>query len=167
MVALPHVGVLKTDGGPHPADMWAEASANEIANIVVVEDQSITDAAKKARKAKPRFALDLADVLEDWHQKVQDKEKAELKAKGVARLGEDHGIEDMVEGAVKDVLACADKTMFAAQFKASQVVAHVKAIVSADMNTVAHIEQSWFADNNLHDPKAKAFKAAKHTGWNG
>jgi len=162
MAAIPHIGVLTTDGGAHPADMWAEASANEIANIVIIDDNSTSDAARAARKAKPRFALDLADALEVFHEKVQKGEKQALKLKGTDRLEDDHDYDPICEEAVKKVVEIASKTPFAEDFKKPEIQKRVHAILHADMHTVADIERSWHVDKNMHDPKAKKWYATKH-----
>jgi len=163
MSQLPHKGILVTDGGAHPPDMWAEASANEIANIVIIDEQSASEEAKVARRAKPRFALDMADALEDCHAAAQEAEREHLSKKGSDRLEEDHDYHEHCDDAVEKVLGIASKTPFSAEFKREDVMKRVRMIIEADMHTVVDIERSLHVDKNLHScPKAKAWHAKKH-----
>src|SRR6476661_7108324 len=129
MVALPHIGILKTDGGPHPADMWAEASANEIANIVLIDEQSTSKEAKMARKAKPRFALDMADALEELHAEVQEHERNLLATEGSDRLFDEHDHDHILDKAVEEVLKIALKTPFSEEFKRPEIEHRVRQII--------------------------------------
>ncbi len=159
MTQLPHIGILKTDGGPHPLEKWAEATANEIANLVVVDESSTSDAAKAARRAKPRFALDLRDAFEELYGKIRDRTASDLKGDSSKILGlPDY--KKLASSLVSATLGAASKTQFADHFKRPEVVAHLTKVIEEDVHGIIHERRSWYADVNSANPHVKEWVGA-------
>lgn len=102
--------IMTTDNGPHPADKWAALTAEAIGDFIVIDEGSNSESAIAARRAKPRFVLDVADTLFDHHNGVQDCARADAEHWP-------HAADDDVECAVDAVLKIASATMFAAHFE--------------------------------------------------
>ncbi len=157
------VGILTTDGGPHPADKWAAETANQIVAMVQIDEASGSPAAVAARKAKPRLQLAIAEVMEDLHDNVMKYERAML-----AEDGDDHlltpldpkgGQLDTVEEAVTEILALTEGTPFAAHFAAN--AAAVQSTVAHHFALIMDIERSWHADRNPDSQKVIAYREAR------
>ena len=65
--------VMITDGGPHPADFWAQVTAEHIAPVA----DSVTGHRRAAALA---LQAKIAQALEPHHTKVQELERSNLKA---------------------------------------------------------------------------------------
>lgn len=165
VLQLPHHFVIKTDGGPHPSDKWAEATANEIANLVEVDDNSSTDEAKLARRAKPQLALNLAAVLDATHAAVTEDEKDRLGNGG--SLLAPAGTTDQTDGALKDVLAATDKTPWPDHFRKPEVTAHVRKIIDEDLQGNVHVARSWHVDQLLATDPTHEGALAWRKRWHG
>lgn len=144
-------GIMITNGGPHPADKWAAQSAAQIAALIQVDEASDSDEARAARRAKPRFELDLADALEDHHDSVQSGERNALDEHGHSR--HEHSLdpaehhEATLEDAMADVAKVAARyPQFADHFARPEVEAVVKSIIASHFATAMHVERSWHRD---------------------
>ena len=65
--------IMKTDGGPHPADFWAQVTAEQICPI----DEKMTG---ERRYAAMELQAKIGRILHPHHAKVQDEERAKLAA---------------------------------------------------------------------------------------
>lgn len=160
------VGVLITDGGPHPADKWANETAESIGDLIQVDQTSNTPAAAAARKAKPRFILDMADRLESFHQSHIDHSKVQLATHGNARVNPNlHPYApnpDILNDAVNAVIECSKGTPFEAHFQNFTTRAAVASIIGSHFSSADHIERSYHVDRHLaagkgHDEHTQAF----------
>jgi hypothetical protein len=64
-------GFMITNGGPHPADKWADVTTDMILNLVDVKEDSVSDAARDARAAKRDLRGKLFDIFNGHHEGVQ------------------------------------------------------------------------------------------------
>lgn len=146
------VGVMVTDGGPHPADLWARETAAEIMSYVKVSDSADTPEAKLVRRSKPRLELDIADVLEDHHDCNIEDERAKIAEHGDERLHHDCGPHcDHVAGAVAGVVECAKDygEPFASAFDSENGRSIIERAIKVHMATAMHIERGWHADRQM------------------
>ena len=142
-------GILITNGGVHPADKWAAHTAAQIADLIQVDEASESPEAGAARRAKPRFELDLADALESHHRGIQESERAALVSGGAERLDAPLAVKtDDLDEAVSAVEEAAEGTPFEAHFTDPQVQDVVRQIVGTHFATVMSIERSWHADRS-------------------
>lgn len=163
------VAFLITNGGPHPADKWAEITAKDILDMIQIgeprADQTIeeTVAAMNARKAKRLLEPVLVNIFEESHTALQQHERGKLGAKGercgVKRLEIDIDAAPHCEGPFAKVIAAMKGTPFEAHFNTPDAQAHLRAIIKTRKSSVMHIERSWYADQNAGAKEAKAFKA--------
>ena len=151
-------GILVTDGGPHPADKWAEATSSHIV--------SIADSLSGAKRASA-FKLQAAviDILEKHHGLVQNGEQAKLQA-SPDRLASgldanDHTDLDQVVG---EIVTAAAGTAWAETFALTETQTQLKALLASHFHTSMHIERSWHADRNPSLPQAQAFQSRHNVG---
>lgn len=146
------VGVMVTDGGPHPADRWAAETAAEIMSYVKVAESVDTPEARKVRRSRPRLELDIADVLEDHHDANIEHERGQIADHGDERLHHDctpHA--DHVSEAVQGVINMAKRhgEPFTSAFDSENGRAIVEKAIKVHMATAMHIERGWHADRQM------------------
>lgn len=157
------VGILVTDGGPHPADKWAEQSAAQIADIIHIEPDSI--AFNELTAQKTEFEKEVAAALTDHHDAVQKHEIAAIDEHGMDRLGHPIAPEaEHLDAAVDAVKQVASTKIFGSHFAKPEVTAFVKETLGSHFASAKHVERSWHADCNADHPQAKAFRAKYHPG---
>ena len=146
-----NVGVLITNGGPHPADKWAVATAEMIF-------PAETASADNALAAK-RFQLDIAEILEGHHAGVATDEKAKIAANAahIKSAQDYHG--ERADKAVADIVAKSKGTPFEAYFAREEWQAVARPIIGSHFATNADIHRSWHADANPESEPAKTFRA--------
>lgn len=146
------VGVMVTDGGPHPADKWSAETAAEIMSYVKVADSADTPEAKLVRRNKPRLELDIADVLEDYHDNNIEAERAAIAEHGDERLLHDCApVADGVSEAVNEVVAVAlgYGEPFGSAFDSENGRSIIGQAIKVHMATAMHIERGWHADRQM------------------
>lgn len=183
------VGVLKTDGGPHPAEKWARMTAWMLSNhLIDVDENASSPRAVAIREARDELNQNLYKVLKEHHVNVQNGERAALKEQGPVRLSQPlRQSEEARDAAVAehvDVDALVDAVVAEAKVH-PEVFAHyskdetkdaIKQQLSRDFASVMDVERGWHADGyaigvdgvvrqNLdHDPRdphVKAWKLAR------
>ena len=147
--------VLATDGGPHPADKWASATAE-----MLVPLDAITDGHR--RNAAKRLQADIADALEPHHKGVHDAEKAGIKANGFDHFDTDFDHTNHTPDALATVIACAKGTLWEDHFAKPEVQAVAAEVIASHFNSGADIERQWHADRSPEHPVAIAYKTARH-----
>lgn len=185
------LGILATDGGPHPPEKWARMSAWMITNhLVQVDERSSSPEAIEVREARDVMARDLYGVLKDHYTTVQNGERTKVQGpNGVDRLNPaflEHDRNAAVAEHVKvdDVVAAivaqaASNPILAAHFAKDEVKAQVREIFHKDAGSVIDIERDHCANgytvdargqavrNPHHDPdheNVRMWQAARHTG---
>ena len=153
---------LITDGGPHPAFRWAEVSAKAICDLIQIDEASQTKEAVAARRAKDRFRLDLAEVLEKIHAQAQSDARTAL-ATNPALLTRPPALSAAAVEFVVAVARAAATTPFAAHFMQDSVVAYLTRMAIEHLGEVVKIERGIEADRllglNPNDPNALACRA--------
>ena len=153
------IGVLATDGGPHPADKWAEATASHIVDIA-------SHVAGERRAAAVKLEAAIIDILGGHHTTIQDGERAKIVEHGHDRLGHDLDPEHhlSVDDAVTEIVAAAKGTPWEADFAKPEMAEHLKALLAQHFRTSMHIERSWHSDRHPDTTHAKAFRAKHNLG---
>lgn len=160
------VGVMTTNGGPHPADKWASETAGEIISYVKVDDNADTPEAALVRRAKPRLELDIAEALEDSHRVNILAERAALAIHDTERLSQPFEVdEDHLDSGTEAVVSVAKKygAPFADAFDSDNGRSIVRQALKVHFTTAHDVERGWHADRawaaGRIDDHVKAFKA--------
>lgn len=151
------VGVMTTDGGPHPAGKWAEETAGEIMSYVKIDEDSPSDSPEKledkrqARRNKLRLEVDIVDAVEPLHHDTIKSERDGL-AKDDARLNSAPEPDSKtIEAAVEAVVAAAKKygPIFGSAFDSDNGRSIVRNAIKTHAATAIHIERGWHADKKM------------------
>jgi len=148
------VGFLITNGGPHPADKWAEITAETILDMLVdANPDDDTPAAAAARKAKRDLRPKLFDVLNSHHEGVQKVERSTLASKANMTMAEAavHAVTNLdpephKPGVMDDVNKVLAQTPWADHFAKPEVQEHLWKIIGQHTVDVMHIERRWHHD---------------------
>lgn len=165
--------VLITDGGPHPAEKWAEATASHIVDIAEHVGGARRGAAVKLQAA-------VIDILEGHHHTIQNGERGKIKEHKLDRLTHDIDPEHhlSVDEVVAEIVAAAAGTPWEADFNypgqvesvdpdgthhpaINSMAQNLKELLTQHFATSIHVERSWHADRNPGTEQATAFHA-KH-----
>lgn len=144
--------LMITDGGPHPADKWADMTTDTLLDMIQIADNSESPEAVAARQAKRDLRPILFDLLHNHHKLVQVGERQTLKtikdakASGARRDGkydpDDHATSDVCG----EVCAALAATPFAAHFAKPEVDAVVHQIIKQHTVNAMNIERRWHHD---------------------
>ena len=151
----PHGRVMITNNGPHPPDVWAQASAEHICPIG-------PDVTGERRIAALVLQAAIQTALEKHHAQVMQDEKSKLVA-NPARMLEAVDGADYTNDAMAAIQVAAHGTDWEAHFVDPAVHDQVLTELERHFSTVQHIERSWHADKNAHLPEAAQFRAMHHT----
>jgi hypothetical protein len=146
--------VLITNGGPHSAAKWAEATASHIVDIA-------DHVSGERRGAAIKLQAAIIDILEGHHVCIQDGERAAIKEHKHDRLNHDVDPEHhvTVEHVVNDIIAAAKGTEWESDFANPDMAGHLTVLLNQHFSTSINIERSWHADRNPDAPESKAFHA--------
>ncbi len=167
------VGVMITNGGPHPADKWAVTTAGQILMAVFSQAAAETVGARK-------LELALLDILLDHHENVQTHERGKLDEHGLDRLAQPVDPHPHCPAVVAAIVAEAKKIGkvqvpdpdkpgelktidLGDHFEKPEVQKVLAGLIGAHFATAMDIERSWHADRNAHHPEAKAYREARAT----
>jgi hypothetical protein len=150
-----NVGILATDGGPHPPEKWAQVTASQIIDIA-------SDAPEAKLREARVFEARVLEILTGHHSLVQEHERGGLANEGPERLATDIDTSGHVPDAVDDIISAAKGTSFAPHFAKPEVRAYVERLLHEHFHHAMHIERSWHADAHPNHPHAKAFREAMH-----
>lgn len=151
--------ILITNGGPHPAEKWAEATASHIVQVA-------EHVAGERRAAAVKLEAAVIDVLERHHKTVQDGERGKLKSVGHDRLMQSFNCEEhvMLDHVVVEIVAAAKGTPWEADFAKPEAQEGVRSVLRSHFHTSMHIERSWHVDRNTTAPQAVVFRNTYHPG---
>jgi hypothetical protein len=144
------VGVMSTDGGPHPPEKWAALTASQVIDIASSADGALLSAARD-------FQAKVESVLVRHHSLAQEHERAGLATEGTDRLASDIDTSGHVPDAVDDVIALSRSTSFAAHFAKPEVRAYLERLLHEHFHHSMHIERQWHAAEHPDHPEAAAF----------
>jgi hypothetical protein len=170
------IGVMITDGGPHPPEKWGAVSGQRVIDILcagpdpsgppltneqIASVLSNVSPQQAARNMSPQqVAVQMRDLqaavttcLTQAHAEMQAGERTALVDHGSDRLlaPMDH-LDAVLEGAMQDILDAARKTAFAFHFARPDVQQVLRDHLYADLHTIGHEERSWHA--NEHPDRA-------------
>lgn len=140
-----------TNGGPHPADKWAETTTESILDLIQIADDSTSPEAAAARTAKRDLRPVLFGIFNGHHDKVQKHERGHLaknvkEAADAAALATDTLDVTQHLSVMDEVRAAFAATPFAAHFAKPEVVGVVKQIVGSHTADVMHIERRYHSE---------------------
>jgi len=164
------VGIMVTNGGPHPADKWAVTTAGQIIQSVFSSGAADTVGARK-------FEMALLDLLQPHHENVQTSERGKIERGGMKRLAEPIDPREHCDAVVAEVAAAAKKVGkikipdpdtggekevdLGEHFAKKEVQAVLAGMIGSHFATAMDIERSYHADKNASNPEAKAYREAR------
>lgn len=149
-------GIMVTNGGPHPADKWAEITANQIVDTILIDANTddISDEAAAARAAKRKLRNELFEIFNSHHDGVQKSERVSCAKHKKVEHAEKHADHSQtpidpcqhVDSIISDVMTAFAKTPWAAHLAQPQVIDLVKQIIGQHTVDVMHLERRWHHD---------------------
>lgn len=142
-------GVMITNGGAHPPEKWAIATAEQICPV--------SDELQGSRliEAK-RVQLAVMEAILPHHKAHQDNERHQLKTAGDAVLDGDHNPMPRAEEALQAVIACLAGSPWEDKTKDKAWQGVVGGVLATHFATSADIERQWHCHRNPSD-KTRAF----------
>lgn len=142
---------LITNGGPHPADKWAEITAQAITDLIQVKEDSVSDEAVTARRVKMEIKPKLFEVFMEHHDGVQRTERSSLHKIKRHKDACEHLVKAIelhpgAIGALEAVNKILQATPYAEHFAQEGVQLILQAIIGQHTADVQHIERRWHAD---------------------
>lgn len=136
-----------TNGGPHPADRWAEVTTDAILDLIQIEADSVTPEAAQARQAKRDLQPVLFVIFNAHHSRVQAAERGAVpKSLKVAADNVAAPLEPATDYVMEKMFAALAATPFAAHFAKPEVQAVLTQIVGQHTADVMHIERRYHHD---------------------
>lgn len=139
--------LMITNGGVHPADKWAELTADTIVDTLLVDGtpDDASPAATAARAAKRKLRADLFEIFNVHHEGVQHHERGECRkckrpADAAARAMSNVDVTHHMD-VLDKVNAAVAQTPFAEHFAKGEVQDVVRAIIGQHTANVMHIER--------------------------
>jgi hypothetical protein len=139
------VKLLITDGGPHPADRWAELTTESILDLIQI-GESASPEATAARQAKRDLTPVLFAILTDHFGRVQTSERDQLSRRGNGRLGDRLDPTAFVEPALTQVANAFAASPFAAHFARQEVSMVLRTMIGQHFANSMDIERSYYRD---------------------
>jgi len=146
--------VMATDGGPHPAEAWAQVTAEQVAPVG-------PDVVGHRRIKALELQSKIATALETHHQGVQDAERSRLAADASHIMAAPDPTAHL-DDAVAAIKAAAVGTEWEQHFGDPARLAAVRQVLGDHFATAQHIEKSWHADRNPLHPAAAEFRRQHH-----
>lgn len=136
--------LMITNGGPHPADKWAEVTTQAILDLIQIDNDSVSPEAAAARQVKRDLRPILFNIFNAHHDRVQKHEQGELVKEARKRIAS--GVLNPT-GHLPDAMialnAALAATPFQAHFEQPEVQDILRAIVGQHTADVMHIERQW------------------------
>ena len=151
--------VLITNGGPHSAEKWAEATAS---HIVAIAEHVAGE--KRAQAVKLEAAV--IDILEGHHTSVQVGERGKIAEVGHDRLAHDLDPEHhlVLDDVIADIAAAAKGTPWEADFAKPEMTENLRVLLSSHFATSMYIERTLHADRNPAEPQSIEHKYRHNVG---
>lgn len=142
--------LLVTDGGPHPADKWADTTASEICALIQIEDNSDSIEAMNSRIGKRDLEQRLFAYFMAHHTRVQGDERLLLQKIGMEHaespLDPVQHLQSEPDALDPELAAIFAGSSFAEHFGKPEVINVVNKIIVQHTGDVMHIERRWHAD---------------------
>jgi hypothetical protein len=142
-----------TNGGPHPADKFADMSTDDIMDLLVdANPDADTPAAAAARQAKRDLRPILFNIFNGHHERVQKHEHGHLTTNVKKHEAREHAHSriDVTPhmGVMDEVFAALAETPFAEHFAQPHVREVLKQIIGRDTANAMHLERRYHADRH-------------------
>lgn len=138
--------IMITNGGPHPADKWAEVTTQSVLDLIEIADNSATPEAFAARKAKRDLQPVLFDLFMDGCDCAQQAERTAIEEAGHCRSNEAIDPCEHLDEIMTNFSAAMAGTPFAEHFAKPEVLDVVRRMVGKNVATAIHIERCCAAD---------------------
>lgn len=152
------LGFIKTDGGSHPPETWANITADEILGLIQLGPTASQDIVDAKANLRPK----LVAIFTQSHTELQNSERAAL-GKSHKRMNAACDPRPHIEAPLTEFKTIIKDTPFAEHFANPEVLEVVGRMIGHHKATAIHIERSWHADRNKNSPEAKAFRAKNHS----
>ena len=151
--------ILVTDGGPHSAENWAEATSSHIVSIA-----NTVSGAKRGAAIKLQGLV--VDILEKAHLTVQTGERTKIAQIGPARLTHELVVAEHIsfEDTIAQIVAAAIGSPWQDDFSKPEFAENLRVLLNSHFATNMHIERSYHADRNPDNDASKQFRATYHPG---
>lgn len=135
--------VLITNGGSHPAEKWAEATA---AQLIRIGESASPEALTGGRKLE----VAIIDILEGHHRSNQSGEVAKLEEHGPDRYVHDIDPNEHVDivAVAQSIFDAAKGTQFSTHFERPEVQQYVRDVLASHFATAQDVERQWHADRS-------------------
>lgn len=138
--------LMVTNGGPHPADKWADTTTEAILDLIQIDDDSTSPQAAAARQVKRELRGTLFNIFMPHFDGVQSKERGDLKKAKVSKVQERYSDEVKAHfegGIMAQVEQALAATPFAGHFAKAEVHDVLFRIVGQHTANALHIERQW------------------------
>lgn len=152
---------MTTNGGPHPADKWADTTTDEILAMISVADDSVTPEAAAARQAKRDMRPLLFAIFNTHHALVQADERTMLATNASKHAATPLDPAPRMTDTINAVNALFATTPYAAHFASPDAQAMIRQIIGQRTVDVMHIERRWHTEDT---PAAAAYRASLTKG---
>jgi hypothetical protein len=150
--------VMITNGGPHPASKWAEATASHIIDIA-------DHVAGEKRGAAIKLQAAIIDILEEDHAAAAKGEHAKVHASHDHLQTElDSSAHVDIDVTVRKIITAAAGTQWEADFAKPEMADHLKVLLTIHYNTNADIQRQCHCDRHPDVPQVQAYKQMRHAG---
>lgn len=146
--------LMVSHNGPHSADDWAMATAEEIFQL----EPSMT--AGRMLEAK-RFQLGIATLLSPMFGLVMEGERTNLSV-NPDHCNLPHDVEDLAITAVSRIGDAGKGSSWAERLGSDEWKLNAMTAIRQHMMTAQHVERLWHADKNPENEAATAYKAKFH-----
>jgi hypothetical protein len=160
------VGLLITDGGPHPPEKLAGATVQRIC------DDFREHAPNAAYHEVMEFRDRIDKLLSGHHRMIQDAERSALRTEGPGRLSSRIDTDAFIPDALDDLLHAANEKVdgnprwptLAGYFTRPETQRYFTDILHMEFHQNIHIERSWHADAHPDHQTSRAFHAVSREG---
>lgn len=137
------VGIMITNGGPHPPEKWAEQSAEHIADAVQIGDNYAQR--DEALQAKNVLREKVREALVGQHDRVQKHERGQLTVRGDDHLSTRLDPIPHVEEALAAVNDAISGSVFANHYAKPDTQQYVRNVLASHFATAMDIERQHHA----------------------
>ena len=151
----------------HPPDKWGLLTAQRIAQMIVIDEDSGTPEAVKAREDKRQFEMRLVPIMTKYHAKVQDFEAAALSSGDHHRLMEpldaEHSHLTTMQTAVAEIADLAKiNPIFAEHFAKPDIQQHIiDDMLRVDFTSSMDVHRLCYSDKHRGHPTVEAWRTAR------
>lgn len=148
--------IMITDGGSHPAELWAQMVVDDICQLGPNLDP-------KQQAAALRMQADMMEALTPLFELLLTQERDALHG-DLARIASGVDPAPHLDDCLKAVLGAAAGTRWEPLFSDDENVMKLRQLLGQHIASLMHTERSWHADRNPGHDAAVAFRQLHHPG---